>query len=399
MGISLFTVGGLLPDMARDLLPGQWAANSASAIGSVGWVVTAFTLGAVVGAPVLAATTGRLPRKWLLLGLVAVFVVSSVLVAVLPSFGLIVAARFINGVPFGVYLSTAVLVAAGIMTPSHRGRGIAVVGAGPTVAVLVGAPLGTSMGQLLGWRVVFLVIAVIFALAFVAIALALPYSPGDPVASFQQELVALRLPQVWLAILFGVLGFGGMFAVITYIAPISTTVTGIPSSAIPLVQFALGAGMTLGALTSGWLADRSVSRVLLGFVVGMTLSLAGFAIFASSVVGLLLFTSLIGLFNAGSATATQIRMIDIARDSRALGAALNQSALGLGNSLGAFLGGLAIAAGFGYLAPAVVGATLSTLGVIIVVIALTVGRVQQLGRWPSLQPGTYHPATCESSPT
>lgn len=394
MGISLFTVGGLLPEMARDLLPERLSTDSATAIGSAGWLVTAFTLGAVAGAPLLAATTGRLPRKRLLLALVAVFVTSSVLVAVLPSFPLVVAARFLNGIPFGVYVSTAILVAADLMPAGRRGRGVAIVTAGPPVAVLVGAPLATAAGQLLGWRAVFLLIAALFALAFAAIALAVPLTRGNQLASFRAESQALRLPQVWLAIMFGVLGFGGMFAVITYIAPISTTVAGIPTTAIPIVQLALGIGMTSGTLTAGWLADRSVSRVLLGFVVGMTLALAGFALFAHTVTGLLLFTSLIGFFNAGSATATQVRMIDIAQNSQALGAALNQSALSLGNSVGSLLGGAAITSGLGYQAPAVVGVALSAIGLIIVAVALTLGRPRQASRWqPARLPATQ-PATC-----
>ena len=274
MGISLFTVGGLLPDMARDLLPERWSTDPAAAIGSAGWVVTAFTLGAVVGAPLLAATTGRLPRKWLLLGLVAVFVTSSVLVAVLPSFPLVVAARFLNGVSFGVYASTAILVAADLMPSGQRGRGVAIVTAGPPVAVLLGAPLATATGQVLGWRIVFLLIAAVFGLAFAAIALAVPFIPGNPVAGLREELLALRLPQVWLAIIFGVLGFGGM----------------------------------------------------------------------------------------------------------------------LGNSVGSFLGGAAIAAGFGYLAPAAVGTALSAIGLIIVGVALTLSRTDRSSRWQTAGSPTTQPA-------
>jgi MFS transporter, DHA1 family, inner membrane transport protein len=395
IGISLFTVGGLLPDIARDLLPERWSTDPAAAIGSAGWVVTAFTLGAVVGAPLLAATTGRLSRKWLLLGLIAVFVTSSVLVAVLSSFPLVVAARFVNGIPFGVYVSTAILAAADLMPSGQRGRGVAIVTAGPPVAVLLGAPLATVTGQLVGWRTVFLLIAAVFGLAFAAIALAVPFTPGNPAAGLREELVALQLPQVWLAVIFGVLGFGGMFAVITYIAPISTTVTGISAAAIPIVQFALGVGMTLGSLAAGWLADSSVDRVLLGFVVGLTLAQAGFALFASTVTGLLLFTALIGFFNAGTATATQVRMIDIAHNAKALGAALNQSALSLGNSVGSFLGGVAIAYGLGYLAPAALGVAVSAIGLIIVGLALTLGRTDHSFRWqpapsPATQPAPSH---------
>jgi MFS transporter, DHA1 family, inner membrane transport protein len=253
--------------------------------------------------------------------------------------------------------------------------------------VLLGSPLATATGRLLGWRTVFLLIAAVFGLAFAAIALAVPFTPGNPVAGLREEPGALRLPQVWLAIIFGVLGFGGMFAVVTYIAPISTTVTGTSAAAIPIVQLALGVGMTLGSLTAGWLADRSVDRLRLGFVISMTLAQAGFALFASTVTGLLLFTALIGFFNPGTATATQVRMIDIAQNAKALGAALNQSALSLGNSVGSFLGGVAIAYGLGYLAP--VGVALSAIGLIIVGLALTLGRTDQSSRWlPAPSPAT-----------
>jgi DHA1 family inner membrane transport protein len=360
--------------MAQDLLSDEWTVNPDGAIGLAGWLVTAYTLGAVIGAPVIASLTGRLPRKWLILGLIGVFVISSLLVAVLPSFTLVVSARFLSGIPHGVYLGTMILVAASLMPPGKRGRGIAIVSSGPTLAVLIGAPLGTSIGQLLGWRAVFLLVAAIFGLAFIAITVALPFSPGNPAAGIRQELLALRLPQVWLTVLYGCLGFGAMFAITTYIAPISTTVSGISPTTVPAVLFALGVGMTFGNLASGWLADRTVSGNLLGFVVGMAFSTLGFALFAPSPIGLFIFTALLGFFNMGCSTAAQIRMIDVSRGSQALGASLNHSALNFGNAVGAFLGGLVIAAGFGYLAPSFVGFALAILGVSVVIASLIIER-------------------------
>ena len=392
MGISLFTVGGFLPDMARDLLPDGWATDPDAAIGSAGWVVTAFTLGAVAGAPLVAATTGRLARKHLLLALVAVLVTSSVLVAVSPTFGMVVTARFLNGIPFGVYVSTAILVASSLMPPGQRGRGVGMVTVGAPLAALIGAPVATAAGQLLGWRIVFALIAAAFALAFAAIAVAVPWQPGNPGAGIRAEATALRLPQVWLAVAFGVLGFGGMFAVITYIAPIATIVTGLPADAVPLVQVALGLGLTVGSLAGGWLVDHSVPRALLGFVIGMTLAVAGFRLFAHTVVGLLVFTALIGFFNAGTAAATQVRMIDIAKNAQAFGAALNQSALSLGHSTGSFLAGAAIAYGLGYQAPAVVGTVISAVGVIIVVVALSLERANRNSHVPPATRSATSPA-------
>jgi DHA1 family inner membrane transport protein len=392
MGISQFTVGGCLPDMARDLLPDSRATDPDGAIGSTGWVVTAFTLGAVAGAPLVAATTGRLARKHLLLGLVAVFVISSVMVAVSPTFGMVVAASFVNGIPFGVYVSTAILVASSLMPADQRGRGVGIVTVGAPLAALIGAPVATAAGQLFGWRIVFVLIAGVFALAFAAIAVAVPRQPGNPGAGIRAEAAALRLPQVWLAIAFGVLGFGGMFAVITYIAPTATTVTGLPANAVPLVHVALGLGLTVGSLAGGWLVDRSVPRALLGFVIGMTLAVAGFGLFAHTVVGLLVFTALIGFFNAGSRGRHPGPHDRHRKNSQALGAALNQSALSLGHSTGSFLGGAAIAYGLGYQAPAVVGTVISAVGVIIVVVALSLERANRHSHVPPATRSATSPA-------
>ncbi|TIH36603.1 MFS transporter [Subtercola vilae] len=374
IGIAEFVTSGLLPNIARDLDGATYAVDPASAIASAGLLVSAYALGVVVGAPAIAAATAHWPQKRVLLLMLAVFVVANFAVALLPSFHLVLAARFLSGLPHGAFLGTAGLLAASLMGPGKRGRGVAFIAAGLTLATIVGVPLGSIVGGLLGWRAIFVIIAGIFALALVAVLAAIPSRAGNPEAGIRSELRAFLLPQVWLTVGMGAIGFGGMFAVFTYIAPIASNVTGIGDGMLPWVLVVFGLGMTGGSVAASRVSDLSVAAALLVFLGGMALSLAGFVLFAATLAGLLVFTFLLGIFAGGSSVAIQTRLMDVAAPSRAVGAALTHSALNLGNALGAYLGGLVIAAGFGYLSPAVIGAALSLIGVGIVVVALLLGR-------------------------
>jgi DHA1 family inner membrane transport protein len=226
-------------------------------------VVTAFTLGAVAGAPVVAATTGRLARKHLLLGLVAVFVISSVLVALSPTFGMVVAARFLNGIPSGVYVSTAIVVASSLMPAGQSGRGVGIVTVGAPLAALIGAPVATATGQLFGWRIVFVLIARVFALAFAAIAVAVPCSPATRVRGSAPK----PLPSGFRRCRSPSRSVSSVWAACSPSSPTSHQSPDrdrAPADAVPLAQIALGLGLTVGSLAGGWLVDRSIRRVLLG---------------------------------------------------------------------------------------------------------------------------------------
>ncbi|WP_228515845.1 MFS transporter [Agreia pratensis] len=374
IGVTEFVSMGLLPNIAQDLLPTLYASNSADANATAGHLISAYALGVVVGAPTIAAAAARWPRKRLLTVLVACFVIGNLATAVLPSFGWVLAARFVSGLPHGAYFGIASLVAATLMGPGKRARGVAFVLSGLTIANVIGVPIGTYLGQNFGWRSAFWLVTVIFAATLVAIIATVPLQAGNPESTIRNELRAFSRPQIWLTLAMASIGFGGMFAVYSYIAPVVTDVTGLGSEVVPLVLVTFGVGMTLGNFIGGWAADKSVSRALLIFMPGIGLACLAFGLTASSAPGLFISIFFIGAFTSAASPTIQARLMDVAHDSQSIAAALNHSALNLGNSLGAFVGGVVIAAGFGYIAPAWVGIGLSIIGVSILLISLGIDR-------------------------
>ena len=374
IGVTEFVTMGLLPNIAQDLLPTQYAADSAGANAQAGLLVSAYALGVVVGAPTIAAAAARWPRKRLLIVLVTVFLIGNLLTAVLPSFELVLAARFLSAVPHGAYFGIASLVAASLMGPDKRARGVAFVLGGLAIANVVGVPFGTYLGQNLGWRSAYVLVTIIFAITVVAIAVSVPFRPGDRTATMRNELTAFTRLQVWLTLAVGSIGFGGIFAVYTYIAPVVTDVSGLDASLVPWVLVVFGAGMTIGNFVSGWLTDRSVKRSLIISVTGLGLAVLGFALFAHTPVGLFVFIFLIGGFAGSCSPAIQTRLMDVSHNAQSIAAALNHSSLNIGNTLGAFLGGAVIAAGFGYIAPAYVGIGLAVVGLTVLLISFGVDR-------------------------
>ena len=374
IGATEFVAMGLLPDLARDLLPALYAESPGVANAQAGWLVSAYALGVVVGAPTIAAVAARYPRKQLLLVLVAAFTVGTVASALLPSFGLVLVARFAAGLPHGAYFGIAALVAASIMGPDKRGRGIAVVLSGLTIANVIGVPSITYLGQVTSWRVAYLAVAVIFALTFLAILALVPLQAGDPTATVGRELQVFTRPQVWLALLVGAFGFGGFFAVYTYIAPLATEVARLPATAVPLILVGIGIGMTLGNFLGGWTADRHVMGSVFAYFALFVVALGGLLVTASTAPGLAIFAGLVGFSASALSPAIQTRLMDVAGDSQTLAAALNHASLNIGNSLGAFLGGVTIAAGYGYLSPTLVGLVLCGPGIALAVASVLVQR-------------------------
>jgi DHA1 family inner membrane transport protein len=366
IGSTEFVVLGLLPNIAHDLLPQLYARSPEIANAQAGWLASAYALGVVVGAPTIAAFAARFPRKKLLLVLAAAFTIGTVLSAVLPTFGLVLAARFLAGLPHGAYFGIASLVAASLMGPGKRGAGVAYVLSGLTIANVIGVPAITFLGQQAGWRVAYLAVAVIFGLTFVALAVLVPTQPGDASATMKRELTAFGRSQVWLTLLTGAIGFGGFFCVYTFISPISTDVAGLPASLVPIVLVVVGLGMTTGNLIGGRAADANVVRSIFFFFALFIVSLTGLALTVQSLPGLVIFVFLVGVAAAGISPAIQTRLMDVAGDSQTLAAAANHSALNIGNSLGAYLGGLTVAAGFGYVSPVWVGLMLCGPGVALV---------------------------------
>jgi DHA1 family inner membrane transport protein len=363
IGTTEFVAMGLLPNIAADLLPGLWAVAPEDAIAQAGAMIYAYALGVVVGAPTIAVFAARLPRRGLLVGLAIAFTVGTVASALAPTFELAVAARFLAGLPHGAYFGVAALVAASLMGPGKRGQGVALVLSGLTIANVVGVPAITLLGQVSSWRIAYLVVAAIFALTVVAIRVVVPVQPGDPTATARRELGAFGRVQVWLALLTGAIGFGGFFAVYSYVAPLTTQVTGLPESFVAIALVVLGLGMTIGNLIGGRAADRGVLRALFLSFAALAVSLLGLALTAHDPVGLLIFLFLVGGSAAALSPPIQTRLMDVAGDSQTLAAAVNHSSLNLGNSLGALLGGAVIAAGWGYVAPTWIGLALCLPGV------------------------------------
>src|SRR5215204_4349462 len=258
IGCTEFVAMGLLPNIAADLLPELYATAPEDANAGAGWIISAYALGVVVGAPTIAAAAARWPRKKLLLALLTAFTLGTVASAVLPSFGLVLVARFLAALPHGAYFGIASLVAASLMGPGKRARGVALVLSGLTIANVVGVPAITWLGQAAGWRVAYLAVAGIFALTFVAVALAVPWQPGDPNATMKRELRAFTRSQVWFALGIGAIGFGGVF----------------------------GIGMTIGNFAGGRLADWSVRRSMYVFFAILAAALVLLAFTAWSPAGL-----------------------------------------------------------------------------------------------------------------
>lgn len=374
IGATEFVAMGLLPNLAADLLPGLYASSPDAANAQAGWLISAYALGVVVGAPTIAAGAARWPRKQLLLALLAAFTIATVASALLPSFGLVLVARFVAALPHGAYFGIASLVAAELMGPGKRARGVAIVLSGLTIANVIGVPSITWLGQVAGWRVAYVAVAALFAATFVAVILAVPFQAGNPGATMRSELRAFGRLQVWLALLIGAVGFGGLFAVYTYVAPLVIEVTGLPAMAVPLVLVVVGLGMTVGNFVGGALADRSVRRTMYAFFGVMLAALLLLAFSAQTLAGLLIGVFLVGGAASALSPTIQTRLMDVAHDSQSIAAALNHSALNLGNALGAYLGGVVVAAGLGYLAPVWVGLGLSVLGVALAAVTFAVDR-------------------------
>ncbi|NNC13141.1 MFS transporter [Planctomonas sp. JC2975] len=377
IGSTEFVAMGLLPNIASDLLPQLYAASPAEANAQAGWIISAYALGVVVGAPTIAAAAARWPRKRLLLWLLVTFTAGTIAAAVAPTFGLVLVARFVAALPHGAYFGIASLVAASLMGPGKRARGVAFVLSGLTIANVVGVPAITWVGQQAGWRIAYLAVAGIFALTFVAVLLAVPWQAGNAEATMRRELKAFIRPQVWFTLAIGAIGFGGLFALYTYIAPIVTDVAGLPEWAVPLMLVCCGLGMTVGNLVGGAMADRSVKRTMLTFFVVLMVALIGVGALAQNWVALAVGVFLVGASASAISPAIQTRLMDVARDSQSIAAALNHSALNIGNSFGAYLGGVVIAAGFGYRAPVWVGLILTALGLLLAIGSFTLDRVRR----------------------
>lgn len=355
IGTGEFAIMGLLPNVAKDL---------AISIPQAGHVISIYALGVVIGAPVIATLAARLSRRTLLLLLMVLFAVGNIASALSSSYGNLMVFRFISGLPHGAYFGVASLVAASMAGVGQRAKAVGRVMLGLTLATLLGSPLATWIGQLMGWRAAFVMVGVIGALTALLVMLWLPKDKVEEGASPLRELGALKRKQVWLTLGIAAVGSGGLFAVFSYIAPTLIHQTGMSPASVPLVLIVFGVGMILGNIFGSRLADRSLMGTIVGVLIWNVVILTTFYLVANIAWA----TVLVVLLTGGSfalVPALQTRLMDVAEDAQTLAAALNHSAFNIANALGAWLGGVSIAAGFGWSSTGWVGAGLAAGGILL----------------------------------
>jgi DHA1 family inner membrane transport protein len=352
IGTGEFVIMGLLPEVARGV---------GVTIPQAGHVISAYALGVVIGAPVLAVLAANWPRRALLIALMALFAAGNFASAAAPGYVSLMLLRFVAGLPHGTYFGVAALVAASLAPPDRRASAVGLVMSGLTSATLLGVPLASWLGQHLGWRAAFVLVGAIGTLAAVLVRRHVPAIAAAHGASPMRELGALLRPQVWLTLGIGAIGFGGMFSVFSYIKPTLMEVTGLALDAVPLELALFGVGMVAGNLLGARLADRSLMRTIAVLLVWDAVVLAAFVLTAPHVVAMSVNVILLGTIVA-IAPALQIRLMDVAGDAQTLAAALNHSAFNMANAFGAWLGGVAIAAGLGWTSTGWVGTLLAFAG-------------------------------------
>jgi DHA1 family inner membrane transport protein len=342
---------------------------------TAGHVISAYALGVVVGAPTIAVLAAKLSRRTLLIGLMAMFALANGLSALAPSYGWMLVFRFLSGLPHGAYFGVAALVAASLVPLNRRAQAVSRVMLGLTIATILGVPLANWLGQTLGWRWGFGVVAILALLTAVLVASFAPKDKPLPGASPLRELGALRHRQVWLTLGISAIGFGGMFAVYTYIASTLMEVTHVSPAMVPVVLAIFGLGLTAGTLVAAWTADRALMPSIAVILTWSAASLALFPFAAGNIWAVSVVVFMIGA-GGGLGMPLQTRLMDVAHDAQALAAALNHSAFNTANALGPWLGGMALAAGHGWTSTGWVGALLALGGLAIWGLAMLDARAR-----------------------
>jgi DHA1 family inner membrane transport protein len=357
IGTTEFVIMGLLPDVARDL---------AVSIPSAGLLVSGYALGVALGAPLLAILTSRLPRKLALQGLMIVFVVGNTLCALAPSYTVLMVARVVTSLAHGSFFGIGAVVAATLVPSDKRASAIAMMFTGLTLANVLGVPLGTFIGQAFGWRMTFWVVSAFGVLSLASIAALVPNRHDAAPAGLAHEVRVLKEPQVWLALAMTVLGFGGVFVVFTYIAPILEQLSGFSPRAVTLVLVLFGAGLTVGNTLGGRLADRALMPSLMGILAALAVVMLVFAKTSHAPVLSAATVFVWGIAAFATVPPLQMRVVEKAQHAPHLASTLNIGAFNLGNAAGAWLGGLVLTHGLGLDA-----LPLAAAGVAVAALALT----------------------------
>ena len=370
IGTTEFAIMGLLQEMIAEL---------GVSVPEGGHVISAYALGVVVGAPLLAAAGAKMPRKWLALGLMAFFAVANLSSFIAPDYGWLLVTRFLSGLPHGAFFGVAAVIAASLVAPTRRGWAISMVMLGLSIANVVGVPFATWLGQLAGWRWMFVLVGAIALLTVALVAWFVPFQAAHPDASIRRELSALRRMQMWLALLVGTVGFGGFFAVYTYISPTMTEVAGFSMGVLPLIVGLYGVGQVVGNIVGGRIADRSVMGSIYAVLAGTVVILAVYAWGVQYKAGAIILVFLVGAIGSALTPALQTRLLDVSPGAASLASSLNHAALNMANALGAMAGGLVIAWGWGFRSPAIVGAVLALLGLGVALLSGALDRRRPAG--------------------
>ncbi|WP_188556791.1 MFS transporter [Hymenobacter glacieicola] len=374
IGMTEFVMMGILPDIARAMR---------ISIPDAGHFISAYALGVVVGAPLLVALTGKLPPRKILALLMALFAVGNGLSVLASSYHLMLLTRFVSGLPHGAFFGVGAVVAGRLAQPGKEAQAISIMFAGLTFANIIGVPIGTYLGHHFSWRIPFVLIVVVALLTVVSVQRLMPNLAARE-TNLRKEFHAFTKLEPWLIIGITVLGNGGFFAWFSYIVPLFTEVSGFGTSTVAFLMVLAGVGMALGNLLGGWLTDRmSPLRATTFLLAAMTASLLLVPVAAPYPLPTVLMTMLTGALAFSTAAPIQMLMIRSAKGSEMLASSLSQSGFNTGNALGAYLGGLPIAAGLGYTSPDWVGAALVAGGILFCV-ALVLRRRNQAAPQPEV---------------
>ncbi|MEU7580082.1 MFS transporter [Streptomyces sp. NPDC041068] len=358
IGSTEFILNGLLTAVAGDL---------GVTIADAGLLTSGYALGVVVGAPVLTAAATRLPRKHVLLGLLVLFVVGNLLAAVAPGYGVLMTGRIISALTHGAFFGVASVVASELVAPDRKAGAIAALFTGLTLANVLGVPMGTVLGQHLGWRSVFWGVVVLGVLGMAGVAVLVPNAPADPDARLGRELAVFRRPQVWIALAMTACGISGLFISFTYVAPMMTDVTGFAAGSIPWLLVLYGAGLVVGNLLGGKAADRAPLRTILIVLALLSAVLVAFTFTAHAKVPAAITLALLGTVGFATVPALQSWILKQAEGAPTLASAANIGAFNAGAAVAAWLGGLVIDGGMGYAALNGVGGLLTGVGLLLAV--------------------------------
>ncbi|SMB45919.1 Inner membrane transport protein YdhP [Serratia proteamaculans] len=362
IGTTEFVIMGLLPEVARDLQV---------SIPSAGWLISGYALGVAIGAPIMALLTAKLPRKKTLLLLMVIFIFGNIMCALGYSYDFLMLARIITALCHGAFFGIGAVVAANLVPPNRRASAVALMFTGLTLANVLGVPLGTALGQALGWRSTFWAVAVIGVFSLLALYSKLPTVKDEAPTDLKKELAALRGAGIWLSLLMTVAFAASMFALFTYIAPLLTEVTGVSSHGVSWTLLLMGVGLTLGNILGGRLADWRLPLTLTCTFLVIACFAALFSWTSHSMVPAEITLFLWAAAAFAAVPALQINVVTYGKKAPNLVSTLNIAAFNVGNAIGAWVGGVVIAQGLGLTSVPLAAAGIALLGLLLCVVTFS----------------------------